>query len=409
MGVGGGRQAGRAQCAVMSTPKPGQIRCPTCLRSTPPAAFCTQCGSPIPPSARVRPRGLDREELDERIRTRPPGDPAFRRGTAAEDAELHAAGGAIGYRPFEPEPEDRLAVREPDAPTPRVDRMEDPGSSDAEWPREDVTPPPAAYVPPPPVEEPQYTEPPQDEVPQYAEPPQDEEPQYAERPHYAEQPPYADEPYLDAQQYDEEAYPSPYTRGQERGGGGGALPIIGFVVLCVLAMAVGAVLAGLLGGEDPVGGASPTPTQDATQEPSVAASEEATPAPSTAGSATAEPSDGPVTFPDGAIYTMQPCATYEAGFDGCTVDGSSLDTGDVWVWVGFDDGRGADGLTLSLVSAGETIDQQERQLGEIIACGGTCSGYIWGAIYRDLLPGDYELVLRRNGEFADRAPFTVAE
>ncbi|HEX2141811.1 MAG TPA: hypothetical protein VHK28_05970, partial [Candidatus Limnocylindria bacterium] len=67
------------------TPKPGQIRCPTCHRSTPPAAYCTQCGSPIPASARVRPRGMDRDELEERIRGRRPGE-GFRRGSAPDEA-----------------------------------------------------------------------------------------------------------------------------------------------------------------------------------------------------------------------------------------------------------------------------------------------------------------------------------
>ena len=37
-------RAPRAQCPDMPTPKPGQIRCPTCQQPTPPAAYCTQLG-----------------------------------------------------------------------------------------------------------------------------------------------------------------------------------------------------------------------------------------------------------------------------------------------------------------------------------------------------------------------------
>jgi hypothetical protein len=40
-------------------------------------------------------------------------------------------------------------------------------------------------------------------------------------------------------------------------------------------------------------------------------------------------------------------------------------------------------------------------------CGDSCGGLIYGATYVELLPGEYELELLRNGDFADRATFTV--
>ncbi len=46
-------------------------------------------------------------------------------------------------------------------------------------------------------------------------------------------------------------------------------------------------------------------------------------------------------------------------------------------------------------------------LGEVLDCPGTCSGYLIGAAYRELEPGDYELVVRRNDDFADSATFRV--
>src|SRR5688572_28424538 len=89
----------------MATPKPGEIRCPTCHRSTPPAAFCTQCGSAIPSDARIRPRGMDRDELQERIRARRSGGgEPYRRGGLADE-------GASGYERFEPDPRDAQARR----------------------------------------------------------------------------------------------------------------------------------------------------------------------------------------------------------------------------------------------------------------------------------------------------------
>ena len=52
-------------------------------------------------------------------------------------------------------------------------------------------------------------------------------------------------------------------------------------------------------------------------------------------------------------------------FDGCVVDGSTITGRLMWVWLGFDDADGSDTFTLTLQSDGQTIDQQEKQLGSV--------------------------------------------
>ncbi|HET7520315.1 MAG TPA: hypothetical protein VFK61_02125, partial [Candidatus Limnocylindria bacterium] len=194
-------------------------------------------------------------------------------------------------------------------------------------------------------------------------------------------------------------------RPPRRRGGSGALPIIGFAALAILALGVGAALAGMLGG----GGVAQTTATPLPTESAVASVEPTVEPTATEGteSGSPEPTDGPVTFPDGAVITVQPCATQDMNFDGCVVDGSTISEPTMWVWVGFDDAAASDVFTLTLRSEGQTIDQQQQELGAILDCPGTCSGYLIGAAYRDLGPGEYELVVRRNDEFADSATFTV--
>jgi hypothetical protein len=224
---------------------------------------------------------------------------------------------------------------------------------------------------------------------------------------------YDDIPYAEP----EDAYTYPYQADdRRRGGGGNALPIIGFVALCVLALAVGAVLAGLLGSDDGVADASPLASAEASGEPSAEASVEPSgEASSPAGEATPPPSGGPVTFPDGGLLTIQPCAT--RGFRdeavgrpeemACRVDGSTVDGGDLTAIIVFSGIDGSDTLAVLLRSNGETINEQERVLSSVVSCGEGCNGLIYGAAYQGLEPGSYELVLNRNGEFADSAEFVV--
>ncbi len=99
----------------------------------------------------------------------------------------------------------------------------------------------------------------------------------------------------------EDDYPYPYPADDRGGrGGSGALPIIGFILLGVLALGVGAVLATLLGGNGGVGEASPSPTAAVSVAPSVGPSTGPSGSVSESPGGTPEPTDGPVTFPDGA-------------------------------------------------------------------------------------------------------------
>jgi hypothetical protein len=321
---------------------------------------------------------MDRQELDARIRQRPPGAARVRRGGPRDGHD------AAGYLPFEPAPEDAQALREPTEPLGRVDNTP---------PHFDQSPPEPqpSHVPEPPFGEPErWAATPAASAPQAWEAVEgstgDDDDAY--------------EPYSEP----DEGYPYGPVDGSRRGGGG-MLPVIGFVVLAILALGVGAALAGLLGGG---GAANASPTPTASQN--AAGSTEPSAGPTASedeGSSTPEPTDGPVAFPDGAEITVQPCATKDMSFDGCAVDGATISEKTMWVWIGFKDASGSDTITLELQSDGQTIDQQVKELGSILDCPGTCSGYLIGAAYRDLDPGEYQLIVRRNDDFADSATFTV--
>jgi hypothetical protein len=323
---------------------------------------------------------MDRDELDQKIRQRRPGESSVRRGTPLDEA---AAGTrSSGYVPFAPEPEDAMALRDPDADQPAAHIDNTPADFDRA-----VPPAPAQ------VEQPIDYQPPTDE------------PQAYEREAYVEH--YDQAPYGAP----EDAYPYPaaaYAGGDgRRRGGSSALPIIGFIVLCVLALGVGAVLASMLGGNGGVGQATATPSVSQTDQPSVEPSAEASGSAPGQASATPEPTDGPITFADGAIIRVEPCASQKMSFDGCDKDGSTITRDTMWVWIGFDDAKGSDTLILTLESEGQTVDQQEKELGDVLDCPGSCSGYLIGAAYRGLDPGEYQLIVRRDGDFADSATFNV--
>jgi hypothetical protein len=335
---------------------------------------------------------MDRSELDQKIRQRRPGERSLRRGRPLGDP---AAGtSSSGYVPFAPEPEDASALREAESGQPAGHVDNTPPDFDrpaAATPRAPATSEPASYEAAPPEPEPPAPE-------QFEQAPPYEPAGYAED----DEAPYG---------APEDAYPYPaasYAAGDgRRRGGSSALPIIGFIVLCVLALGVGAALASMLGGNGGVGQATATPSVLASDQPSEEPSAEASGSDPGQASATPEPTDGPITFADGAVIRVQPCASQEMSFDGCKKDGSTISRDTMWVWIGFDDAQGDDTLTLTLESDGQTVDQQEKDLGEILDCPASCSGYLIGAAYRDLDPGEYELVVRRDGDFADNATFTV--
>ena len=308
---------------------------------------------------------MDRDELEERVRQRRPGDAAFRRGS-----ELQAAG---GYEPFSPEPEDALAIREPDAGADESQRVDHAPP--------DVDQPPRQAPPPPAIDEPPAQLPPEPEAWQASGDWDDGEP----------------------------PYPYPYPVAEDDRRDSSALPLIGFAALAIMALAVGVILAGVFAGPSGVGAATPTPSPSSSVQPTEVPTE--TPAESVAPSvdATPEPTDGPVTFADGAQLTVEPCGSYkfQPDLSGCLVDGSTRDEGTVWVLAVFHKARGADSLSILLRSGSDTLDRGDLLLGDVVDCPATCSGLVWAAIYRDLQPGEYELVLRRNGDFADSATFVV--
>ena len=375
----------------MATPKPGEIRCPTCHRSTAPAAFCTQCGSAIPPDARIRPRGMDRDELQERIRARRSGGEPYRRGAGPDDERG-------GYERFEPDPDDARARRSQQSDDRRRDYLDERAAAGAagatapadltrdrdEWSRPAAAPTPASAPPAP-----DYGPPPSDV-------PLDDDPVHVDN-------------YDDAA-YDEGAYPYEYEEWEEpreRRSGAGAFAILGFLALGVLALMGGAVLAGVFG-PDPgtgVGEASPTSsaTVAASAETSVGAvpSTEATPAVSGSPAASGDP----VVFPDGFTVETQPCIPGSAGLDGCDSNAVS-NSGSVWVWVGFRNGTENDVIGVTLLLPDGSTEDGSIPLAQI-GCSPTCPGGWTYFPFGGLEPGTYQVEVTRNGEPADATTFEV--
>jgi hypothetical protein len=381
---------------VMATPKPGEIRCPTCHRSTPPATFCTQCGSAIPPDARIRPRGMDRDELQGRIRARRSGDP-YRRGGIADDE-------FPGYERYEPEPEDNRARPSREARESHRDHFDEraagagfgaaaaPEVAEAtrdEPVRRDVTrddddwaPTGAAAVPPP------ATVPP------------------AEGPTRTDR--FDDAAYDDAYAYDAE-YDTWEDDDQRRGSGAGAFAILGFLALGFLALLGGAALAGVFGGDPGVGQgptATPVATVEATELPSPDATTDPSPEPSP-DETSAPPDDGePVVFPDGFVAEAQPCLPGSAGTSGCDSN-AETNSGSLWVWVGFRNGTQNDVIGAELIGPdGNTVGEGSIDL-ERIGCRPTCPGGWTYFPFSNLPPGEYEVEITRNGQPAGTTRFEV--
>ena len=385
----------------MATPKPGEIRCPTCHRSTPPAAFCTQCGSAIPADARIRPRGLDRDELQERIRARRSGSEPYRRGGAAGDDPG-------GYQRFQPEPEDRAARRS--------------GTDDA--PRPDLLPeaPPPPYRPAAAVAAGPLARP--HERPDLT---RDRDDWTAPTTHVEPEPigSARDAPYLapvedyrgtngdgELDEYDEPAYAEDYREWDEdprerRSAGASALAILGFLALGVLALLTGAVLAGVFGGDPQTGlvDTSPSPSISAPAETSEPETPAETPSDEPAG--TPRASGDTVTFPDGFTAEAQPCLPGSADVDGCGSNGST-NGGTVDIWVGFTKGTEDDVISAEVVRPdGSSAGTGTIPLGRI-GCSPTCPGGWTYFPFSGLPPGTYEVLVTRNGEPAGETSFVVS-
>jgi hypothetical protein len=419
----------------MSSLMPGQIRCPTCQRSTPPGAFCTQCGTPIPASARARPRGLDREELEERIRAYRPGDAPFRRGSpvGGEPDEVPSS-----YRPFQPEPEDELVLpgAEPAVSGPaHVDNT--PAGFDAAPPPVPPAPPAAEPSAPVPSAEPSApaSKPSWGVAPRTPRPvpwrPAPREPQAptpaapADLPAPRWVPP--DEPYpvpaYSEQPYPEPSYPEPSYRESaaredryrrtgddwgRRSSGVSPMAVGGFILLGILAIAMGALISGVFSGGAAV--ATPSPTPFVTPLPTATAPVSLAPsvAPSVGGSlpASLSPGGSPVPFPDNFTARTEPCAEEPSSADGCGSSGATVSGSTMWAWVGFRKGNSADVLGITIVNAsGSDVGDGSLALSSI-GCGDSCSG--WARFkFNGLAPGSYTIRVDRNGEPAAEATFTV--
>jgi hypothetical protein len=385
----------------MATPKPGEIRCPTCHRSTPPAAFCTQCGSAIPTDARIRPRGMDRDELQERIRARRSGGEPYRRGGAADEE--------AAFERFEPEPEDarvqggrRADARRADhlaegaaaagaAAAGAAGRTPEPASrADLTRDRDDWTAPVA-----PPLADPRAAEPAPEPV--YAEP-ANAEPEHIDAYEDGYADPYEEYPY----EYDQYAEP------ERRSSGAGAFAILGFLALGVLALFGGAVLAGVFSDDDPgVGSATPTPTFAESLAPDV--SDAASIAPSVApspGESAPAASGEPVVFPDGFTAEAQPCLPGSAGGTGCNSNGA-VNGGTVDIWVGFKNGNADDVVGATIIGPdGSTVGEGTIPLARI-GCTKSCNGWTYFN-FRNLQVGTYEVRVTRNGDPASETGFEVS-
>jgi len=381
----------------MATPKPGEIRCPTCHRSTAPAAFCTQCGSAIPSDARIRPRGMDRDELQDRIRARRSGADPYRRGGMADE-------GTGGYQRFEPEPDDARARRSRGADERRRDALDEAAAARAaaaagtgaatSSDRPDITREhddwmgrsSAAKPPPPPAQA-------------AAAAPTPDEPVQVDN--------------YDETAYDDAAYPYEYDDWDDdqgrRSSGAGAFAILGFLALGVLALVGGAVLAGVFNGEPGTGSVDATPTPSASIAGSLAPSGGVSAAPSASGSAaaTGEPpaSGDPVVFPDGFTAEAQPCLPGSADLDGCESNGAA-NAGAVDMWIGFQNGNADDVLGVTLIGPdGSTISDGSLELADI-GCVAPCGGYSRFP-FSGLGPGRYQVEVTRNGERAASTSFEV--
>ena len=326
---------------------------------------------------------MDRDELQERIRARRTGGDPYRRGGAVDDE-------GAAYERFEPDPEDARARRARTPSDRRRDYLHEPEETSVvgpppdltrdrdEWARPAAAPPPAAsYAPPP------------SDVPVAGEP----EPEYVDN--------FDDAAYEDAD--NEYAYDD-WEDSRDRRSGGGALAIVGFLALGIVALLGGALLAGVFGGGPGTGELtdtpSPSPTVSASVEPSVSAAPTGSGAPSGSTAASGEP----VVFHDGFTAEAQPCIPGSVSSDGCNSN-ASVNSGQVEIWVGFRNGNGNDVIGVRLILPDGSVEDGSIELADI-GCQTNCPGYTYFP-FSGLGPGTYDVEITRNGELAGTTSFEV--
>lgn len=343
---------------------------------------------------------MNRDELQARIRQRRSGeDEPYRRGVGS--------GVAGGYQRYEPEPED--AVRhQPSAETPG-----------REWdtrPRDERSPyaPPPAFVPPGdapenggfgPRDEPLDLPPVRPGAPGapvtagMPPPPILPDPEGVRVDHYDDD---AYDPDL-AYEYDD------YEE-ERRGPAAGILAVLGFVGLGILALAAGAVLAGVFTADNDVARATPTPAGLGETSPSPIATPPPTPVPTATAAASAAPSGSPggtngsVSFPDGFTAQAQPCASQPSSAD-CGSSGAVND-GEVYILVSFTKGNAADVIGARLLAGdGQLIGSGQIDLRQI-GCSSACNGWTFFR-FIDLAEGSYSVEVTRNAQPASETSFEV--
>lgn len=186
------------------------------------------------------------------------------------------------------------------------------------------------------------------------------------------------------------------------------LAIGGFVLLGILAIAVGAFISGIFGGG--VAAESPSPTPSISAAPSATAEPtlQPTPGPSLPAPTPIATAGSPIPFPDGFSARTEPCAEEPFSQDGCNSSGATVSGGTVWVWVGFRKGNGADVLTVNVVDAsGASVGDGSKSLAAI-GCGDSpCSGWLRFE-FSGLSAGNYTIRVDRNGAPAAQATFTMS-
>jgi hypothetical protein len=401
---------------------PGELRCPTCSSLTPVGPTCIHCGAPLAGTA-PQARGMDRDELEARIRQRRSTDP-FRRGSDPLPPDQPAA--------FVPEPTDELARHQQPADAEpesgRVDRMEEPGvgGSVDSWPSRaadeplvrrdlDAMPPPAA---PPPAAPPPAAPPPVPPPPVVA--PYGAAPPAAPPPDGVGGAPEAaagDGGGYDGGGYDGHGGGDDYGW-REPPRRGGFAPVLGFLVLGIAALIGGAFLFAALNAGSGVaqGSPTPTPTVGASVTPAVSPTETTGASASALASAAASEASAPTATiapsatPDNFSATVMPCATSDMDFKGCAEDGSTITTSRIWVWVGFKNALSTDVIGVSVVSQadGSSVGDGSLELSNI-GCkpDEVCRGGYIQMNFGGLGPGTYDINVTRNGTQVASTSFTV--
>jgi hypothetical protein len=184
------------------------------------------------------------------------------------------------------------------------------------------------------------------------------------------------------------------------------LAIGGFVLLGILAIGVGAVMAGLFSGGVAVESPSPTPLVSVAPSETPGQSAAASTQPSVPAPTPLPSGATPAPAPDGFTARTEPCAEEPTSQDGCNSSGATVSGGSVWVWIGFRKGNDADVLSVTVVdAAGTSVGDGSLSLGSI-GCGDSCNG--WARFrFTSLAVGNYTIKVERNDTPVAEATFTV--